>query len=68
MTSIKVIFSSTLICSNKYDSNTGLHLASDFSSSPLNDNDFVYYLGESLQESFSFESVTESAVHETFYQ
>ena len=38
-------------------------LASDFSSSSLNDNDSVYYIGEPLQDSFNFEAVNESTVY-----
>ena len=59
-------FDSNLIASkfNEYFSNVGERLASNFSSSPLNDNDFVHYLGKPLQESFSFEFVSESTVHE----
>ena len=59
-------FDNNLIASkmNEYFSNVGERLASDFSSPPSNDNDFVHYLGEPLQESFSFESVSESTVYE----
>ena len=48
-------FDNNLIASkmNEYFSNVGERLASDFRSSPVND-DFVHYLSEPLQEYFSF--------------
>ena len=49
-------FDNNLIASKLKESfsNLGERLASDFSGCPLNDNNFLHYLGETLQESFSF--------------
>ena len=47
-----------------YFSNVEERLASDFSSSPLNYNVYMHYLGEPLQEFFNFEPVSESTVYE----
>ena len=59
-------FDKNLIASkiNEYFSNVRERLASDFSSIPLNDNDYVHYLGEPLQNSSKFDSMNESTVYE----
>ena len=59
-------FDNNIIASkmNEYYSNVEERLASDSSSSPLNENDYVHLLGEPLQESLNFEPVSESTVFE----
>ena len=49
---------------NEYFSNVGTQLASEFRRAPLNNNEYLSYLGQPLPEASVFEPVNECTVYE----